>query len=341
MKKFFLLTVLLLTVLAFAACGSAPADVAPTHVADPGDAPGAPEAPEADAPDTPEADTPDTPEADTPVAAATNSVITLASTNASGAEAVPIAFDAYSQFAAMFTPQAGLSSGYDADFIMVMEMNMIMDGVYIMATVGETVGNMRANIDGNLMQTATRMVTAMEMDMGDFVEVTEVVMDMYMEMDDGYITFFHVMVDNELFDDPMMAELFESSLPDMNILEFEMNAILSAEIEEVGNEVIIDIVLDASMISELLDDLLDGMLDDMLASLGMDMGMDMDIRLVAYTIVLDSDGNLLRMYMDMDMDMGMELEIEGEAFMFEVEVASTTVFNYNHVGSVEINMPGR
>lgn len=263
------------------------------------------------------------------------SSITIISTNVSGAEAVPVAFSVYEQIMALIEPGFGAQTGYDADFVMRMSADTLMSGMPMGTTTSVTTGNMRANIDGNRMQSATVMNTSIAMDMYGEVENMDMTMEMYMEMDGTNITFFHMLVDGEIFDDPMITEMMDG-LPDMNIPDFTMDAVTSANVAEVGNETHVSISLDAAHLSDFVDDIVAGMMG---AMMGMDM--EMDVQKFDMVFIVDNAGNLARLIMDMDITVDVEMDLGVEVLELTMIMSSSTEFAYNHIGPVDIVMPGR
>jgi len=258
---------------------------------------------------------------------------TLAATNVYGAEAIPVAYDVYAQLFALLADDT--AEGFDADFVMSMVMDTLMDGQSMGGTQSTSTGNMRANFDGNTSQSATIMETVMVMDMLD--EPVNMTMEMFMETEGDEITFFRIIMDNEIFEDPMVTDMLDS-MPNMSIPEITMDAILSAEVAEMGNETHISITLDAAFMSDFVDEMVGSMLGDMMDAMGMDMEMDIDY--ISFVIELDSENNLSRLIMDMDISIGMEIDLGfGDPMEFLITAASTTIYTYNYIGNVTIVMP--
>jgi hypothetical protein len=271
-------------------------------------------------------------------ASASSAVITLSATNVSGAEAVPVAFDAYEQLMAFLTPSsADAKTGYDADMHMTMFMRMNMGGETLVST-STTSGNMRMNIDGELMQSVSVMDTVMVMEMDGMHETMETSVEMYMEMDGANVTFLHVIMDGEVFDDPMMSEMLDS-IPDMNIPDFGLNAVTNADISQIGSETHIRLDLDGNELSDFIDQMMGEMLGEMMLMFGM--GMEMSIENLSMLIILDSNGGLTRMDMDMDMSMTMSLDMGFEVMDFVIHANTISSYTYNEIGSIHIVMPNR
>ncbi|MCL1884480.1 MAG: hypothetical protein FWF81_12125 [Defluviitaleaceae bacterium] len=322
-KKIGILVTLLLMVAVFAACGEEVApEPAESNVIAMKELPSATD------------DTSETPEASGEPRVA-GAAISLLATDASGAEAVPVAFDVYNQVMALFSAEIG---GYDADFTMDMVMNMEMDGIPAGVTTSVSSGNMRINIDGDLVQSATIMDTVMIMEMEGISETISMNMEMYMEMYGTSINFMQIIIDGEEFNDPLMAEMFDA-IPDINIPDIDLYAILYADIAAVGDEVHVSLVLDATMLSDFVDELLGDLMGDMLAMLGMDFGME--IGQLEYLLVIDNNGNLASMEMYMNMFMSMEMDLGFEVVDFSLDASISTVYYYNYIGNVEITMPSR
>jgi hypothetical protein len=258
---------------------------------------------------------------------------TVAATNVYGAEAIPVAYDVYAQLWAILSPES--AEGFDADFVMSMVMDTLMDGESMGSTQSTSTGNMRANFDGNTSQSATIMETVMEMEMLD--EPITMTMEMFMETVEDEITFFRMLMDSEVFEDPMMTDMLDS-IPSMTIPEITMDAILYAEVVEVGDETHISFNLDANFMSDFVDEVIGSMLGDMMATMGVDMSMDIDY--ISFVVELDGENNLSRLLMDMDVSMGMEMDLGlGDPMEFLITITSTTIYTYNYIGNVTITMP--
>ena len=277
----------------------------------------------------------------------TTATLNVSETNVSGAAAIPVAYDVYRQFEALFATGPGVQSGFDADMMMEMVMEFDMDGVAGTQTSIST-GNMRMNIDGVTAQSATIMdsvyITSMEFAGIPIEDATEMQIEMFMEIDDEEITFFQMIMDGEIFDDPAMASMMNldvSSMSMMNIPDFTIDAILAAEISEVGNNIHVAIALDAEMLSDFIDEMFGNIMDEMFEAMDMDMDITMEIDNLDFVIVLDNTGNLLGMNMDMGMAIAMSMSYDGEDVEMTMYATSTTFFIYNHIGNVAITMPAR
>jgi hypothetical protein len=276
------------------------------------------------------------PTAPTPVAQTAGATITLIDTNVTGEDAIPVAFDAYNQFRALIEPGFGLQSGFDSDFVMYMEMDTIMDGESMGMTTSVSTGNMRANIDGDNMASITIMNTYVTANMMGMTESMEMVSEMFIEMEGGAITFFRMIIDGELFDDPLMTEMLDA-VPSMSIPEFTIDMVEYATVLEVGGQTFITIALNAEELVEFIDAILGGMVAGLYEELGAEFSMVFDD--LVYTIILDSDGYIVGFNMDFTMEIGMEIDMGFGEVDFVIIATLTAEYVYNHIGPVELTMP--
>ena len=232
-----------------------------------------------------------------------------------------VAFEAYSHIMQHLSIGPGLemaSGAYDMDFVMQIDMRFLGEEVSQASS-----GNIKMIVDGDNMESAMTMYV----DMG---ELGSSVVEMYMALEGTTLTEMQVIVDGEempaeFFPQEMFQEMLDSAA---NVPDFHKDALLSAEIEEVGENSVMHMVLDGQMLADFVMD----SMDDMLASLGEDaVDMNVEIEDIVMTITTDSDDNPLAMTMEMHMQM----EVEGE----EVEMSISMEYTFNAFGEeVEVEM---
>lgn len=267
--------------------------------------------------------------------AQTDGVIVLGAYNISGPPAIPVVFDAYEQFLLLISPHPGAQTGFDADFSMQTSMEMNMEG-FAMTSSSTALGNVRTNIDGNRSQSVMTMDTMTVMDMpGIGMETVSMSSVMAMETEGANITFLRMVIDGDVIDDAMTAEVLDM-MPDMNNFPtFGVDAILSAEVREAGGETIVALVLDPNQMTDFFGAVLGTYMDEMLGRLGL--GVDINFNTLNIDIALDGAGVLSRVYMFMDMDMFMEMDLGGEVITTRTSARSTTIYTYNYIGPLQID----
>ena len=199
-------------------------------------------------------------------------------------------------------------------------------------------GNIRMIVDGEV----TQMFMLMETDMSE-LDLPPMVMELFMEVDGTSVTDMRIAIDGEdfsdLFPQDMMEEMFDDLLDSaINMPELDMEAFLSAEVEEVDGNTVISMVLDG----EAMGAFVAASMEEQLAMMGDIPGLEMEFSFedIIVSIVADAAGTPLSMTMEMEMRIGFGddldpdlAELEGE----EMFIRSVTVYTFNGFGdSVEI-----
>lgn len=215
------------------------------------------------------------------------------------------AFDIYSDIMQRLSLEPGQSGGYDIDMVIGIEMDLDGESMNVV-----TSGNVRMIVDGYDVQTIMISET--------YIDGFTMEMELRMTIEDGEYQEISVYVDGveipaELFG---LAEL-EGMMDNMIAMpEFGEEAIISADIAEIGNTLLITLVIDGEEIS----DFAMAAVNDQIDAFGV-IDFDMSIGDVVMTITADSDDNPLSMTMDMQMSVTVEDETIG------MNMTSEFVFN--------------
>lgn len=261
--------------------------------------------------------------------------ISLAASEVSGAEAIPVAFDAYAQIVELLSRQPGIGAGYDVESVLTMDMRMMVAGMPPTNATTISTSRERVNIDGNLVQTISTSESVTETTMGDFTETEESAMSLYFETYGPEVTFFHAVMDGQVLTDPIFLEILDI-VPDVFIPNITREGVLSAEVERTRNETRISLLVDGQQHEEFSAAMLGGLMEmDVMAALGIEFHIVLgDIGIV---IVLNNAEKLSRMEIDMTVAMAMHFD----GMDMSVFANGTTIHTFNHIGSMELNMPGR
>jgi hypothetical protein len=236
------------------------------------------------------------------------------------------AFDAYVDV------MNSISTGFDADMKTVMAMNRSVGAGSMGTDTSTTTGNVQTFIDGEFSQGAAvrRMVTTMEL--GSVAQTVETDTEWFVERDGDDLSFFLVKIDGVEYDTPASVTML-NNVPNVVIPRFAADAIITAAIAKTENETQVTMILDERKIPEFVS----GVLNELLADVEIDMAnMSLSMDGVAFTLVFDGDGNLLRVKTEMEMLIGMDM---GIGFDFTILATVTSEYVYNRVGGVEITMP--
>ena len=237
------------------------------------------------------------------------------------AELRVLAYETYSNIFHYLSIGPGQPGAYDIDLVMDMDMTMFGETVHT-----RTYASMVMIADGHRTQASI----AMTMDMGelDGMSLGTTDMEMYMVLEGETLTAMRFKVDGqeipaEFFPDGELEAIFEAAFEDtVNLPELYLEAVLSAEFEELDGNTVIHMALDG----EALLDLTMSRMENALGGAWVPADMDVEAADIYMTIVTDGHGNPLSLVMEWPMRISLDGE---EAVMTSISTLTFNAFGDN------------